>query len=564
MMQIVASMMRYFFFGLLTLACWMPEMDAQRSFKYYLELNDKAATPYSPLRPQEFLTARAIERRQGDGIPILMNDLPVDPHYIGQIESMGATIHHSSKWMNAVTIVCTEELYFKIRKLPFVKFSEKSSNHSRKDLGKLENKVQKRKTDYTRIDDHYGRAANQIYMLGGQFLHQFGYDGDDKLVAVMDGGFQNVDQMPFFDSLRADGRLLQGIDFVHKNDFPYNESSHGTQVLSTMAANLPGLMVGTGPAATYVCIKTEDVGSETRVEEDNWVVGLEYADSLGADVVNSSLGYTSFGIEEQSYTYEDLDGVTGRASRGADIAASKGMLIVNSAGNSGGDDWKYVGVPADAIDVFSIGAVDGRGNRTYFSSYGPTADGRIKPNVAAQGGGTRVAQLGGYKTTTSSGTSFSSPVMAGMVTALWEAVPDASNYEIMRAVERSGNAASMPDNSLGHGIPSMPTALFDLQNANASYNGAAIYAENASGELILVFRSMEEKLSLRVRNAAGEVVFEQAVNQDQTGLERLTIPNSEQWARGVYSVDFITEFGVTHTLVRKQKAAQTQIRYERP
>ncbi len=564
MMQIVINMIRTLFFVFAACVFLLPDLDAQRMSKYYLELSDKASTPYSPLRPQDFLTARAIERRQNDGIPTLMDDLPVSPQYIAQLERMGATIHHSSKWMNAVTVVCTEEQFYKLQKLPFVIRGEKSSNHSRKDLGKLENKVQKRKSDYPKSSSHYGRAANQIYMLGGQALHQFGYDGDGKLVAVLDGGFQNVDQMPFFDSLRADGRLLQGIDLVHKNDFPYNESGHGTQVLSTMAANLPGLMVGTGPAASYVCVKTEDVGSETRVEEDNWVVGLEYADSLGADVVNSSLGYTTFGIEEQNYTYDDLNGVTGRASRGADIAASKGMLIVNSAGNSGGDDWKYIGVPADAIDVFSIGAVDGRGDRTYFSSYGPTADGRIKPNVAAQGGATRVAQLGGYNTTTSSGTSFSAPVMAGMVTALWEAVPDASNYEIMRAVERSGNATENADNSLGHGMPSMPTALFDLQKANGSSDGVVIYSEDQDGKVAIVTRSQEADMTLQVRNQAGELVFEGQFPQVRSGIERMVIPDSQFWAQGAYSVTFVTQEAVFNTMIRKQKKATPQITFERP
>ncbi len=228
-------------------------------------------------------------------------------------------------------------------------------------------------------------------------------------------------------------------------------------VLSTMAGNVPGLLVGTAPGASYWLLRSEDAGSEYVVEEDNWIAAAEYADSVGADVINSSLGYTDYDDNNQSYTYADMDGNTARVTRGADIAASKGILVVNSAGNSGNNFWRYIGAPADADSIITVGAVNSLGIIASFSSLGPTSDGRVKPTVCGQGEGTYVVSSadGVYP---GNGTSFSSPVMAGAVTCLWQANPSFNNMELIDAIKRSASRYSSPDSLYGYGIPNMAVA----------------------------------------------------------------------------------------------------------
>jgi hypothetical protein len=300
----------------------------------------------------------------------------------------------------------------------------------------------------------YGAAYNQIHMINGDALHDLGYNGSGKIIAVLDAGFMNADAIDAFDSLWDNGRILGVRDFVNPlNPDIFGSHYHGTMVLSTMGANWAGNLVGTAPGASYWLIRTEDGDSEYLIEELNWVSGAELADSVGADIINSSLGYTEFDNILQNHTYEDMDGNTTPVTNGADMAASKGLVVVNSAGNSGSSQWQYIGAPADGDSVFSIGAVDEMGNYAGFSSTGPTYDGRIKPNVVAQGQGSAIIDPWTGAVSYGSGTSFSSPITAGMVACLWQANPDKRNTELMTAIQMSGSQANEPDNYLGFGIP---------------------------------------------------------------------------------------------------------------
>lgn len=458
---------KYLFLLLLALPL---SVGAQPLTKHFVTFTDKANSPYRLDQPAEYLSERAIERRKKHGIAIDSLDLPVNPQYLAAIRKAGGVIYTTSKWFNAATVYCPDDTVLDaIKALPFVKSTEGTGRNYPKRPIPATPKTPITADRYTQRDAHYGFGRPQIEMLNGDLVHRMGYTGAGMLVAVMDGGFTNVDVMPFFDSLRTSGRLLPAVDLVDGDGYAYEASSHGSQVLSTMAANLPGLMIGTAPGATYVCIKTEDVRSELRIEEDNWVAGAEYADSLGVDVLNSSLGYTSFNIDRMSHQYDELDGNTTRVTIGADIAAQKGILVVVSAGNEGYSAWKYMGAPADADSVLAVGATDVNGRRVGFSSIGPTADGRVKPNVMAQGGNTIVASLYKYAILPANGTSFSGPVMAGMVTSLWQAFPDKSNMEIIRAVEMSADRYDNPDNEYGHGMPDFYKAYQILsgdKNAN--------------------------------------------------------------------------------------------------
>ena len=429
--------------------------------KYWVRFTDKNNSPYSVNNPEEFLSQRAIDRRIQFGIEIVENDLPVNPQYIEGVVNTGVTILTVSKWMNSVTIFTTDtNALDQINQLPYVESIVKGTAGIQSPDQKPffinesyfkipEDEFLKSLTSYD-----YGAAYNQIHMINGDALHDLGYNGSGKIIAVLDAGFMNADAIDAFDSLWDSGRILGVRDFVNPlNPDIFGSHYHGTMVLSTMGANWAGNLVGTAPGASYWLIRTEDGDSEYLIEELNWVSGAELADSVGADIINSSLGYTEFDNILQNHTYEDMDGNTTPVTNGADMAASKGLVVVNSAGNSGSSQWQYIGAPADGDSVFSIGAVDEMGNYAGFSSTGPTYDGRIKPNVVAQGQGSAIIDPWTGDVSYGSGTSFSSPITAGMVACLWQANPDKRNTELMTAIQMSGSQANEPDNYLGFGIP---------------------------------------------------------------------------------------------------------------
>ena len=449
-----------FTFGAFLLSSFqVAAQDTASTPKYYwASFTDKANSPYSVDKPSEFLSERAISRRLKRGIPITEQDLPPNPSYLQQLQQAGAQILHQSRWLNAATIMIEEEKLAGIQALSFIDtvfyaglpYEQSERRQMAFQMDSLLSKPLE--------NEFYGYGADQVKLLNGDTLHQMGYDGKGVWVAVLDGGLIGVEENPFFDSIRTGSRLVLSRDFVDGDAYPFESSTHGTKVLSAMAANVPGVMVGTAPGATYTCIKTEDTRGEYRIEECHWVVGLEYADSIGADLVNSSLGYTTFNDRKMDYAYENLNGRSSVASLAADIAVSKGMIIITSAGNEGNSKWKYVGIPADATQVLAIGATDLKGNRASFSSVGPTADGRIKPDIAAPGAWVTVADAFSFRVSRGSGTSFASPILAGMVASLWGAFPESSNLEIMDAVRQSSSQATAPDNELGYGLPNFGKA----------------------------------------------------------------------------------------------------------
>lgn len=433
--------------------------------KIWVEFADKANSQYAIDQPEQFLSNRAIQRRVKQGISIDSSDFPVSLIYLDSLKELGATIHSTSKWLNAASVLVNKEDLAKIEACTFVKSTKYVGKHLNKFLLlRREDKLRDSLPEVFLMNNYYGHAEGQIRMLNGDFLHEKGYKGLNIWIAVLDGGFSNLDIMPFFDSLRTNNRLLNNRDFVDEDDYVFESSSHGSQVLSTMAANYPGLMVGTAPDATYTCLKTEDTRGEYLIEECNWVAALEYADSLGVDVINSSLGYTTFSDPTMNYKYPNLDGKTGIATKAACMAGAKGMIVVNSAGNEGDSEWKHIDVPADAENILTVGAIKDNLERASFSSIGPAADGRIKPEVVALGQRVATASIYGAKVNHSRGTSFSSPIIAGLVAALWQAFPNATNKEIMQAIIQSSSQVDRPDNELGYGIPDFRLAFQLLQS----------------------------------------------------------------------------------------------------
>lgn len=431
---------------------------AQAPSKYIVWFTDKAASPFSTSNPSQYLSQRAIERRSAQAIAVVQNDLPVNPAYIGSVLSSGqVTLLNRSKWLNAISIHTSDSNALAvIQAYPFVSTVQPVKFRASQASQKLAQQQAEPNSHRAFLRDEsgldYGPSFRQVSQLGGDCMHNMGYTGKGKVIAVLDAGFENVNLLPTFDSIRNDGRILGTWDFVANEASVYEDHSHGTMVLSCIGANLPGQIIGTAPGASFWLLRTEDAGSEYVIEEFNWVAGAEFADSVGSDVINSSLGYTVFDDPSQNHSYSDLDGNTTIITRGADLAASKGIVVVNSAGNEGSSPWHYISAPADGDSVLTVGAVDEEGDHGGFSSYGPTADGRIKPDVAARGVQTIIMAPSG-ELIAGNGTSFSAPLMSGMVATLWQAHPARTAREIYNAIIQSGHKYTNPDNAVGYGIP---------------------------------------------------------------------------------------------------------------
>lgn len=430
-----------------------------RSFIFRVELTDKVPTPFSLDRPQDFLSPRAIERRRHQGIAIDSTDLPIAATYLHMInEHKELSIVGKSKWNNSVLVKTTQAKDADIlQKYPFVKKITKvfSSPDSITRSQRINFKKDFNAWDTISHHNTHGVAQEQIAALGGIKLHNAGYMGKGKVIAVLDAGFMNADRIPSLQRIKRIGIA----DFVvPPSKSIFLESDHGTMVLSTMATNLQGFYIGTAPEAAYVLVRCEDRQTEFPVEEDYWAEAVEYADSIGADIINSSLGYHNFDHREDNHHYFELDGKTVLISRIASLLASKGMVLVNSAGNDGMGTWKKINFPADAFDMLTVGAITPQGFNAPFSGIGPTQDGRIKPDVMAYGSPTAV--ISGRGTIVDEmGTSFSAPLVAGLVACLWQALPHKTAKEIINLVRQSGSNFNTPDNIYGYGVPNFYKAL---------------------------------------------------------------------------------------------------------
>ena len=435
----------------------------QDTLKYRISLKDKAATEYSLKKPEKYLSAKAIERRRKQNLPIDSTDLPVCRKYIDEIRKQGVKIVVTGKWDNFVTVSCNDTtLIDRIAALPFVLSTEKvwiSPGAGKPSMATERDSVLNQPTMHP--DSIYGRAITQIQMSNGDKLHEAGFKGQGMTIAVIDAGFHNVDKITAMQNIR----ILGTKDFVNQQADIFAESSHGMSVLSCIGMNRPDIMTGTAPEASFWLLRSEDEYSEHLVEQDYWSAAVEFADSVGVDVINTSLGYYSFDDKSKNYKYRDLDGRHALMSRQASHIADKGMILVCSAGNSGAGSWKKITPPGDAENVLTVGAIDKRAVLATFSSVGNTADHRVKPDVVAVGVGSDVIRTDGNQGR-ANGTSFSSPIMCGMVTCLWQACPTLTAKEVIELVRRSGDRAGFPDNIYGYGVPDMWKAYNDYKSNN--------------------------------------------------------------------------------------------------
>lgn len=435
--------------GCLLLVCALQVSAQVKTYKYRINLRDKAETTYTLDNPSAYLSGRAMERRTKQELPVDSTDLPVCRTYIHALAEKGAQPVSTSKWNNTVVVqVADTSVITGIAELPFVTAVRKvwtapdsipARNADRKK--EVTNKV-------TKNDHYYGDAWRQIAVHHGDSLHGAGFRGAGMQIAVIDAGYYNADEISVFKKMN----LLGTRDFVNPRSDIYAENYHGMKVLSCLAANRPHVLVGTAPEAAYWLLRSEDDDTEQLVEEDYWAEALEFADSAGVDVVNTSLGYYEFDDKAMNYRYRDLDGRYSLMSHSASLAADKGMVVVCSAGNSGRGVWKKITPPGDAKNILTVGAVNRELVNADFSSVGNTTDGRIKPDVMAVGVSSAVAGTDGT-VSYANGTSFASPILCGLVACFWQACPWLTARQVVEAVQNAGDRKEYPDNIFGYGIP---------------------------------------------------------------------------------------------------------------
>jgi serine protease AprX len=506
---------------------------------------DKENVAASIADPISILTQEAIDRKAMHNIAIDAFDVPVNEDYIAQIKDQtGISVHAKSKWMNAVYVRGPQSNIDALTGLSFVtevEFADKNLNRQpfqkeTEDKFKIENEP-------NQIVYDYGVAANQTEMLAVDFLHEQDFTGDGMIIAVLDSGFPNVTTNPAFAQVVSEGRLLGTYDFALRQTNVDGTGSHGTQTFSNIGAFLDGAQnfVGTAPDASFYLFRTEFAPTENPVEEAWWVEALERADSLGVDVVNTSLGYQDYDNPNYDHSYQDLDGETTIAARGGNFAFQKGMLLVTSAGNDG-NGFGFVTTPADAPGVLTVGAVDADGDYVDFSSFGPTVDGRIKPDVMAQGRDAAVVGPDG-NVGFSNGTSFSSPIMAGAVASLWQSRPEVKNNRLMDVVRRSGHLFDNPTDEMGYGISNFQEAYNDLQTLGIEgqllKETFAIYPNPVVDYFSVSFPQQSDRAVVTIFDVLGKQVMMKEITAISNSV------NMSELSRGVYIANISAE-GVTN------------------
>jgi subtilisin family serine protease len=491
--------------------------------RYIISLTDKKGTQHQLSNPSTFLSPKSIAKRNRFNINYDSTDLPVSKIYLDSILLAGkVTIINTSKWLNQVLIQTTDQqALLKINSFPFVKKRQAVAfKPAQQAIPKFIEEITDLNKSAETINIHvnslqYGNSGKQIQIHEGEYLHNLGFKGQNVSIAVLDGGFFNYNSIKAFDSVRNSGRIKGTWDFVDNNNQVQEDDPHGMYCFSILAANLPGIFVGSAPEADYYLFRTEDVKTEFPVEEQNWLAAAERADSLGIDIISSSLGYTTFDDPAFNYAYGDMNGKNTIVTRGAEFASRKGILVMNSAGNSGTNSWKFIGAPADGEHVLAVGAVNISRQVAPFSSYGPTFDQRVKPDIVSVGWGTALINASGLPAS-GNGTSFSNPNIAGLIACLWQAFPEMRNDEIMEAVKKSGDLFSNPDSRSGYGLPNMQKAYGILEIERIKKNAAILLTDarlkafpNPFGNSIkLIYKSPASgKIAIRLTDMSGRLIL---------------------------------------------------------
>ncbi|HEX2921579.1 MAG TPA: S8 family peptidase [Bacteroidales bacterium] len=519
---------------LIVAVCFIPVCVNCQAYFYRVYLKDKGAN-VTDYNASDLLSEKAIKRRQKSGISFPdYKDIPVNKNYIEQISSAGFELHCTSKWMNTALFMSNNASGANILAgFPFVSEVRivKTPEIKRKSGNKL---------DFERVLASADDFDSPLQMLNGNVLHNSGCKGDNILIAVLDGGFINANRIESLFGLYERNGIKYAYDFVENDNFVYESSSHGTAVLSILAGSMPGVIAGTAPDADYMLLKTENPAYEFPCEEDFWAAGAEFADSAGVDIINSSLGYNVFDESTMNYTNSDLDGNTAFITRVADIAVSKGIMVFCSAGNERNNSWRKILVPADGDSVIAVGAVNISKTISNFSSEGPSADNRVKPDFVAMGV-TVPVQTYPVETYTSNGTSFSCPVLSGITACLMQAVPEATYSDIVSALKESSDRYQNPDKLYGYGIPDFGKALTTLLNKRVPVPDEDIVAvpNPFTGDFDLIFRQSPGTIEVEIFSITGKLISK-TIYPDYLGRS-LNIDQIQNMGQGIYILKIVTK-----------------------
>jgi len=543
------------------------QLSFSQSTRFIVQLKDKKGTAFTLANPSAYLSQKAILRRTKQNINIDSTDLPISAAYLDSIRNVpNVTVKNISKWLNQVLIQTSDAAAItKINSFPFVKVTNaiapkpnpiiqeeinrkfKEEIYPIKDRNPLINQAN-RGAQTSNVQLNYGSSYNQIHIHEGEYMHDRGYTGAGITIAILDAGFSGYKTNPAMDSVRLQGRILGEWDYVMNEASVTEDHPHGLYCFSIIAANKPGAIVGSAPHASFWLLRTEDAATEYPVEEQNWVVAAEFADSAGADMISSSLGYVDFDDPTYNHTYAQRDGNTSIITKGGDFAAKKGMIVMNSAGNYGAmaSDFKYVSCPADGDSVVAVGATDMAGNIASFSSWGPNSAGKIKPNIVSVGQGTTLANTSG-NAASGNGTSFSNPNMAGLIACLWQAYPEFSNMEIIDAVQQSAHLYNNPDVRFGYGIPNFRKA-FDILSKEREVKRIVNTLGNSwlkaypvpfEGTFNIALKAPKTgKASLQLIDVNGRVVGVQTKDITQDQLYIIDFNEATMLPRGIYFVRY--------------------------
>lgn len=515
----------------LILFIWSSFSQAQEHAWVYFK--DKPDATSFLAAPHLMLTQRSLDRRTKQGIAVNEQDVPVYPAYVAEVAtSTGITLKARSRWLNAIHVLGSQidiNNLLNLEAVDRIEFANKNIGNAFPTSIVPQKKFSKINKLKSVLEYNYGNALNQTTMLGVDEFHKKGYDGKSLEIAVIDAGFSGVNTAGAFSHLLdndlVNGEILGGYDFVNKRTDFYQPTgtTHGTQVLSTIAAIKENEFVGTAPKASFYLYVTEDESSETPLEESLWVQAAEKADSLGVDIINTSLGYSQFDESKYNYTYSSMDGKTTFITRGAAIAAEKGMIVVNSAGNSGNDAWKYLTAPADAENIITVGAVNPNESITSFSSFGPSADNRIKPETLAQGGAVYVVDENNT-VKTSNGTSFSGPIIAGVTACLWQAFPLKTSLEIRQMVIENSEKFLMPTNQEGYGILRIGSLVSEALSVELHSKEKLFYVMQDSSTKTIEIVSKEKDLIAELYSTLGNMLVQKKIipSDNQICLENYT------------------------------------------
>ena len=537
--------------------------------KLIVQFKFKEGSAFTLGNAAPYLSPRALLRRSRQNILIDSTDLPVNQKFIDSVRLSGAVeIISQSKWLNQVLIQTIDQAALaKINSFHFVKqvqgvgFRASGTQPVAGDKHALEKQTQPIPPKFLsrQMGDviSYGNSYNQVHIHEGEFLHNKGYRGQGVQIAVLDGGFNRYKTNTAFDSIRLNNQVLAERDFVAFDNSVNEDDQHGANCLSIMSANWPGKMVGTAPGASYYLVRTENVASEYPVEEHNWVVGAEFADSSGADMISSSLGYTEFDASVFNHSYSDFYKNTTMVSRGATSAAKKGMIVMNSAGNEGNSSWKYLGFPSDSDSVCAVGAVNNAGVIASFSSYG--YPGKVKPNIVSVGLGTVIAGNNNLPVT-GNGTSYSNPNVAGLIACLWQAFPTFNNMQILYAVYKSSDRYTIPTDRYGYGLPNFKTAYRSLKRQDnfATYGANWLVAipDPFTSEITGTFvGQVDGNTKIELLNSDGTVLLTQPFLIEKEEVYSFAFRNLDSLQGGTYTVRYVDSLTTRYVLLRKNFSA---------